>query len=534
MRAAQWTGEAAAGAACVVLVAGRMATVHPDSGMQWLAALAVVAAIAAGTLAALARISPPAATPLALAAVVAGATRADNALIAVAAFAVAALVPLVAVAIAEARPSREVVALAGATALAVAARLVLRDPFREFHCEPFCDPNPFLVTRREDLVGAAEWLLVAISAGALALQVVRTHARHAAQIAAWAAAAIWTLHLAIRPRPIPGSRLDVALDAVLLAAVAAFAGARGRKAWAALAARRQMQLFGRTLAAAHDVAGIETSLRRATGDAALTVALGTRGSSDADTAAGTTSVVRNGQTVAVIRHRPDRGERVAAAVTPSVALALETQVLLEQARGLVAEVDDSRARAAHSTDGARRALERNLHDGAQQRLLVVGMALADAADREVDGDGGRYRAAAADLANALRELRRIGRGDAATIAELGLTDATTALAGRAHVPISSRVETCAATAHLCWPTTTATATYRLLVSTVAEAVRGGATVVEFTAHCLGPDRGRHVTIQHDGGADADRAIDRDRVLAAGGRVEFIERPGQRNVEAWLP
>jgi hypothetical protein len=59
-------------------------------------------------------------------------------------------------------------------------------------------------------------------------------------------------------------------------------------------------------------------------------------------------------------------------------------------------------------------------------------------------------------------------------------------------------------------------------------------VVEFTAHCLGPNGGRHVTIQHDGGADADRAIDRDRVLAAGGRVEFIERPGQRNVEAWLP
>ena len=263
---------------------------------------------------------------------VAGATRADNARIPVAAFAVAALVPLVAVAIAEARPSREVVALAGATALAVAARLVLRDPFRELHCEPFCDPNPFLLTRREDLVSVAEWLLAAVSAAALALQVVRTHARHAAQIAAWAAAAIWTLHLAIRPRPIPGSRLDVALDAVLLAAVAAFAGARGRKAWAALAARRQMQLFGRTLAAAHDVAGIETSLRRATGDAGLTVALGTRGSSDADIAAGTTSVVRNGQTVAVIRHRPDRGERVAAAVTPSVALALETQVLLEQAR----------------------------------------------------------------------------------------------------------------------------------------------------------------------------------------------------------
>jgi hypothetical protein len=511
-----------------------MATVHPDGGMQWLAALAVGAAIAAGTLAALARTSPPAAAPLALAAVVAGATRADNAWIPVAAFAVAALVPLVAVAIAEARPSRAVVALAGATALAVAARVVLRDPFRELDCEPFCDPNPFLFTRREDLVSAAEWLLAAVSAAALALQVVRTHARHAAQIAAWAAAAIWTLHLAIRPRPIPGSRLDVALEAVLFAAVAAFAGARGRQAWAALAVRRQMQLFGRTLAAAHDVAGIETSLRRATGDAGLTVALGTPGSSDADIAAGTTSVVRNGQTVAVIRHRPDRVERVAAAVTPSVALALETQVLLDQARWLVAEVDDSRARAAHSTDGARRALERNLHDGAQQHLLVVGMALADAADREVDGDGGRYRAAAADLTDALRELRRIGRGDAATIAELGLTDAATALAGRAPVPISSRVEMCAATAHMCWPTTTATAAYRLLVSTVAEAVRGGATVVEFAARCLGPNGGRLVTIQHDGSADANRAIDRDRVLAAGGRVEFIERPGQRNVEAWLP
>jgi signal transduction histidine kinase len=237
--------------------------------------------------------------------------------------------------------------------------------------------------------------------------------------------------------------------------------------------------------------------------------------------------------VAVLGHRRDSRARVAAAITPSVALALETQVLLDQAQHLVDDVNRSRADAARSTDAARRALERDLHDGAQQRLLVAGMTLGEAADRAADG-GERYRAAAADLAEALHELRRIGRGDAAAVAELGLADAATALAGRSPVAVASVVGQCGAASHECWPVGTATAAYRLLVQTVSAAASSGGSGVEFAARCLGPGRGREVEITHDGRARTEREIDRDRVLAAGGAVQFGGEPPRQVATAWLP
>src|SRR4029079_18607898 len=122
--------------------------------------------------------------------------------------------------------------------------------------------------------------------------------------------------------------------------------------------------------------------------------------------------------VASIDHRPAARQRVAVAVTPAIALALETQLLLSEAREHVAELERSRALVVETADTARRRLERDLHDGAQQRLLVVGMRLAHAADERPASDA--WRTAVTYVGDALAELRRIGRGDAAIIAELGL------------------------------------------------------------------------------------------------------------------
>jgi signal transduction histidine kinase len=235
--------------------------------------------------------------------------------------------------------------------------------------------------------------------------------------------------------------------------------------------------------------------------------------------------------VATIHHRPGSRGRVAAAVTPSIALALETQLVLRDANAQVVELERSRAAAVHLTDDSRRNLERNLHDGAQQRLLVVGMQLANASD---EGPLGSQRRSAAGLvADALHELRRIGRGDAAIIAELGLENAVTSLAGSSDLPVWTQTLNCDEADHDCWPLTPATTAYRLLVAAIVEAQQGAATGLSAAFRCCGAGQDHTVSIEHDGAPAADRSSQRDRVLAAGGRIEAGDSTGS-TFKVWLP
>ena len=216
-------------------------------------------------------------------------------------------------------------------------------------------------------------------------------------------------------------------------------------------------------------------------------------------------------------------------MTPATALALETQLLLQQARQQLVELEASRATAVQTTDEARRRLERDLHDGAQQRLLVVGMALAHAADGEASD--GPLRAAASRVAVALTDLRRIGRGDAAIIAELGLDDAVTAIAGTSEIPMSVALSPCASPAHDCWPQAVATTAYRLVHASLAAAQRCGAKELAVQLRCLGPGNGRAVSTRDDGDVFTERSADHDRVLASGGRIAIDDG---HVFEVWLP
>ncbi len=99
----------------------------------------------------------------------------------------------------------------------------------------------------------------------------------------------------------------------------------------------------------------------------------------------------------------------------------------------------SRARLVEVGDAERQRLERNLHDGAQQRLVSVALALGMAASRlESDPAGARdlLTAAQADLSRGLDELRELARGiHPAVLTERGLGPALDALAARAPVPV---------------------------------------------------------------------------------------------------
>ena len=158
-----------------------------------------------------------------------------------------------------------------------------------------------------------------------------------------------------------------------------------------------------------------------------------------------TPVVRNDETVALLSHRPglldDPGlvEEVAA----TAHLALENEQLQAEARAQLDDLRASRTRIIESGDAERRRLERDLHDGAQQRLVDLSLALRLARSQlGAEADPAllaRFDEAESELQAALAELRELARGIfPAVLAEEGLAAALEALVEDAQIPIELR------------------------------------------------------------------------------------------------
>ncbi len=120
--------------------------------------------------------------------------------------------------------------------------------------------------------------------------------------------------------------------------------------------------------------------------------------------------------------------------------ALENERLQADLRLQLDEVRSSRARIVQVGDDERRRLERNLHDGAQQRLLGLGLALQLARAQlgaGADGAAELLAEAEAELRSALDELRELARGiHPAILTEQGLAVALRSLAERSTVPVT--------------------------------------------------------------------------------------------------
>jgi len=195
----------------------------------------------------------------------------------------------------------------------------------------------------------------------------------------------------------------------------------------------------------------------------------------------------------------------------------------------VAELEASRARIITAADAARRRIERDLHDGAQQRLLVASLQL-HAAERTLqqNGDAGPLlQTARAELDAGLAELRELARGIHPTLLTMrGLIPAVQALTHRSAVPVElhdaleQRLEPAVETA---------------LYYTVAEALTNvdryaGATQATVRVGLDGD--AVEVEIEDDGCGGADRARGsglrglEDRLGAVGGVLEVTSPPGQ--------
>ena len=140
--------------------------------------------------------------------------------------------------------------------------------------------------------------------------------------------------------------------------------------------------------------------------------------------------IREGETL------PPETERRLQAFAELVALAVASA----QARD---ELAASRLRIVEASDAERRRLERNLHDGAQQRLVALSVALriAQAKVAESPGEAVELLAVAADeLAEALVELRELAQGlHPAVLTDRGLAEALDVLAARVPLPVELEV-----------------------------------------------------------------------------------------------
>ena len=146
----------------------------------------------------------------------------------------------------------------------------------------------------------------------------------------------------------------------------------------------------------------------------------------------------DGELLAVLVHDPaviDEDPTLLPAVSSVARMALENERLAAQVRAQLEEVRASRQRIVEAGDAERRRVERDLHDGAQQRLVALTMRL-EAARASVDGASDLIDRTTAELRAAIREVRDLARGLHPTIlAEAGLRAAVEALAERTPIPV---------------------------------------------------------------------------------------------------
>ncbi len=158
-----------------------------------------------------------------------------------------------------------------------------------------------------------------------------------------------------------------------------------------------------------------------------------------------TLIERKGGLVAALLHDSSLQDEpeLLAAVTAAAGIAVENGRLEAELRARLDELKGSRARVIEAGQKERQRLERNLHDGAQQRLIALSLQLSLLEQRLGDRPDAtaRLEQARSEIALSLEELRAVARGiHPAVLSGHGLAVALESLAGRAAVPTRLVVE----------------------------------------------------------------------------------------------
>lgn len=432
---------------------------------------------------------------------------------------------------------------AGAVAVVLA---LFQDPFLDPSCFANCSVNTFLVHSFPALVQAMEvthWWFTAgtgvLLAGAGAARILLGSSATRRRLLPVALPAILVGVVVLSHAvAVGGSRIenpsDRPLAALYVAACVAMLLLASGLVTAVALAERQRRAVARIVSDLDEAPApgdVEAALRQALADPSLRVAYWLTESQryvDANgrpvpfpatgSSRSVTSLTREGRTVAMISHS---GPLLEERLGPSLRLGLDNERLQAEVLAQLAELRSSRARVVEIGDLERRRLERDLHDGAQQRLLGlsfdVRLAHAAAAAGGDDLTASNLRLAAQSVQNALDELRELARGIfPASLADLGLEAALRTLAEFAPLPVQVRF-----TGHHRFPPAVESAAYFAVADAVQDAMRRSAgEVAVLGSH----DGGRLViSIQDDGVTREGPLLTvTDRIGALGGLV-LIDR-----------
>jgi len=227
-----------------------------------------------------------------------------------------------------------------------------------------------------------------------------------------------------------------------------------------------------------------------------------------------TALVEGDRRIAVVSHAaalPELERELGAAVR----LGLENERLQAEVLAQLGELRASRARIVETGDVERRRLERDLHDGAQQRLLALSydIQLARAA-AEADADeeaGPLLEHAITEVRAGLADLRDLAHGIyPAILAESGLGPALATLANGASLPVDIQDAPEGR-----YPAAVETAAYLLVAEALEDAARRGAGYAAVIA--VHQDGRLAVTVEDDGRGRVSPMVRlNDRVGALGG------------------
>jgi len=253
-----------------------------------------------------------------------------------------------------------------------------------------------------------------------------------------------------------------------------------------------------------------------------------------------TLIERDGEPpVALIHHPTLRDEpELIDAVTAAAGIALQNGRLQAELRARLQDLHSSRGRVIEAAQRERRQLERNLHDGAQQRLVALALELGLLGDRLAGDPETRARLdrARQEVSASLDELRDLARGiHPAVVSGHGLPVALESLAARSTLPLTLNIQ---AIGRL--PEPVEVAAYYVVcesLTNVGKHARAGSTSI-----CLELDAGVLVVEVADdgiGGADTERGSGlrglADRVEALDGRLRvWTPLGGGTRVRAEIP
>lgn len=253
----------------------------------------------------------------------------------------------------------------------------------------------------------------------------------------------------------------------------------------------------------------------------------------------TTPVTRGSLRLGTVLHDAEIAEHpdLLDSVIEAAGLAIEIGRLRVEVRQRLAEVEESRARIVTAGIEERRRLERDLHDGAQQRLVSIGLDLRHV-QNELSGEQGPAHTAldqvVSELAAAIRELRELARGIRPPALDDGLAAALEQLAARTPLPTAIEASPGALDDEV------EAAAYFFASEALTNTVKhAGATRASVTA--LRDNGDLVVSVSDDGGGGASAGPGSglegiaDRLAALGGRLTVTSPPGQgTTVSAHLP